>query len=242
MRHAAALGLFALAAADALPRAAPRAPRMRLLAPEAACLEQIRPAAAEDLPRVASLQLAAFAPQPPPPPLLPFLARLFTANQAQLRERMAQQLADEIEARVARGADLIVAAAGRQTIARLAADGTYGEEDAPRLLGAVEVSAWELELPTHALCGGMYLSHLVVDAPSRRQGIGQRLLRAAEERAAARGFDGMYLHVERVNSGAIALYEACGYKSKPDVPPYRSFTQALNLQHRDPVLMYRSLS
>ena len=69
----------------------------------------------------------------------------------------------------------------------------------------------------------------------------QRLLRAAEAEAAQNGYEGIYLHVEMSNSAAMSLYESGGYTKKPDTPPYQGFTRALNLEHRDPVLMYRAL-
>ena len=37
-----------------------------------------------------------------------------------------------------------------------------------------------------------------------------QLLHAAEERAVARGAEGVFLHVERSNIGAVALYAAAG--------------------------------
>ena len=58
------------------------------------------------------------------------------------------------------------------------------------------------------------------------------MLDAAAECALKRGEDTVYLHVEKDNDAAIALYESSGYRRQPETPPYAGFTQALNLQER----------
>jgi len=53
---------------------------------------------------------------------------------------------------------------------------------------------------------------LGVSPDFRRQGIGQRLIRAYEEEAWKRGYEELQLSVYENNAGARALYEACGWK------------------------------
>ena len=61
-------------------------------------------------------------------------------------------------------------------------------------------------LPTHSLAEGLYLCSMAVSAEARRRGIGRELLCAAEERAAAREAECIWLHVEQANTAAIKLY------------------------------------
>ena len=200
-----------------------------------------------EIDEVATLQLDAFMPMPEPPALLPMFASLFVANQERLRAGLRMRLIDEIERRMLRGSSYLVVeaptgAASRGPVGRLAADGTYSEgSGAAPLIGTLEISIHEIELPTHGLCGGVYLSHVVVDEMHRRQGVARQLLAAAEKQVALQGISDIYLHVEAVNLGAIALYENCGYERKPDASPFVGFTRALQLEHRDPVLMHREL-
>ena len=51
----------------------------------------------------------------------------------------------------------------------------------------------------------------------------------------------LYLHVEPKNTPAVRLYESSGYERLPDVPPYASFTRALNLQERAVLYCLRGL-
>ena len=60
--------------------------------------------------------------------------------------------------------------------------------------------------------------------------------------AAASGEEGIWLHVEKDNAAAVSLYETEGFVAKPEVPPYVGFTQALNLAHREPMLLYMDLA
>jgi len=148
--------------------------------------------------------------------------------------------------RVERGASIFVAVAPREQgelgPTSLSSDGQYSELSDVAVLGTVDLSAQEMELPTHALSEGLYLSHMAVASPHRRRGLGVRLLNAAVEQAASQGARGVYLHVERANAGAIRLYEAGGFALQPKTPQHDSFTRALNLVHRDPLLMYRDVS
>lgn len=204
----------------------------------------IRPARYHELEAVAQLQLDAFAPVPPPPTLLPMIALLFEANQRAMRDGMRQRLIIEIERRLARGSDILVAVAPESSdAAALGSIDTGGRYTEPTpLLGTVELSTHEIELPTHALSGGIYLSHLVVEESFRRRGLAQRLLREAEGVAATRHALGIYLHVERDNAAALSLYERGGYERQPESPRFVAFTRALALENRDPVLLYRNVS
>ena len=98
-----------------------------------------------------------------------------------------------------------------------------------------------MQLPTHAIAGGVYLSHMAVAETARRRGIGRELLRAARECAIRRGESEIYLHVEPANSAAISLYESSGYRRQGDMPPYAGFTRALNLQERAVLYMIKDL-
>ena len=98
-----------------------------------------------------------------------------------------------------------------------------------------------MQLPTHAVAGGLYLSHMAVAVSARRRGVGRALLRAARECAVRRREDCIYLHVEPGNAPAVQLYESSGYRLQTDGPPYASFTRALNLQERAVLYCLRDL-
>ena len=203
-----------------------------------------REASTEELEAVARLQLDVFVPFPEAPVLIPMLAGMFEANQRTVRTGMRKRLCEDIMTRVGKGSDILVAAAPADSVDPLPEDplleGTYAETDV-RLLGTVDISVQEMELPTHSLSDGLYLSHMAVDPAFRRRGLGRRLLEGAEAAARARAAEGIYLHVERGNAGARALYERCGYVKMPEAVPYTSFTEALKVQHRDVLLYYRKL-
>ena len=55
------------------------------------------------------------------------------------------------------------------------------------------------------------------------------------------GAEAIYLHVERSNEAALQLYRAEEYNTLPESPVYTSFTSALKLQHREPLLLRKSL-
>ena len=57
-----------------------------------------------------------------------------------------------------------------------------------------------------------YLSDLGVSNLHRRQGIGEKLVRACEQWTRKRGYDKLYLKVEKKNIGAVGLYTSMGYK------------------------------
>ena len=90
----------------------------------------------------------------------------------------------------------------------------------------------EMKLPTHAIAGGLYLSHMAVAVNARRRGIARALLEAASASALRRDESSLWLHVEPANDAAIALYESGGYRKQPDGAPYTGFTTALHLQNR----------
>jgi hypothetical protein len=55
------------------------------------------------------LQLDIFAAPPDPPPQLPFFQGIFEANQRNLRAGMLSRLSDELESRVAKGSEILIA-------------------------------------------------------------------------------------------------------------------------------------
>jgi ribosomal protein S18 acetylase RimI-like enzyme len=187
---------------------------------------QIRVATEDELPEVAALQLEVFAPQTSQPALLPFLAEMYLTNQAEVRRGMQARLSGELRQRLARGSTIFVASLG---------------EHAREIIGGVELSSYEMELPTHGLGEGLYVSTLCVDPEYRKRGIGRALMEAVEAEAAGRGVIGIYLHVESCNEAALGLYERAGYTRQAKTPRFETFTRALNLKHREPLLMFKPL-
>lgn len=59
--------------------------------------------------------------------------------------------------------------------------------------------------------GSMFLNALAVSDKYRGLGVGARLLRWAQERAAAEGFDRLSLHVWQDNENAVKFYKARGF-------------------------------
>lgn len=59
-----------------------------------------------------------------------------------------------------------------------------------------------------------YIATIEVLPQKRRLGIGNELLRLAEQSAQAAGAEEIWLHVDAENAGAISLYEAHGYERK----------------------------
>jgi len=187
---------------------------------------------AADLVRVAQLQLDTFDPEPdaaePAKPSL--LGSLFGGPKPGAgggRAARAGRLAVELEERVSKGSDIWVVV----------------EPDGCSVIGTADLSEQELLLPTHGLDpDSLYLSSMAVDPAARRCGIGKELMLAALDRAADRGAEGVWLHVEKSNVPAIALYESGGFKKQPDSRMNAAFTSALNLQQKEPLLYYKSLA
>lgn len=201
----------------------------------------LRLAEAHELEQVAALQMDIFAPEDDPPAMPALIQGLFEANQRAARAGMRKRLTDELITRVDKGSDIIIAVAEGEGDASMhagdTANGLY-TEPGPPLLGAVDVSCQEMMLPTHAIAGGLYLSHMAVAESARRRGIARALLQAASDSASRRGEDALWLHVEPHNQAAISLYEKGGYKRQPEgLAPFSGFTAALDLQHR--AILYR---
>lgn len=217
---------------------------------------QVRIAGEDELQAVARLMLDVFAPESPAAPaLLPFMTSLLEANQRTARAAAAGRLAAELSQRVAIGSTIFIAAE-----AGVPADGAEGGLP---LLGTVDLSSQEMELPTHGLTGqlahvhtgacprhvrdtprpvpvgSLYMSTLAVDSAHRKRGLGRALLRAAEAEASAQGVEGIYLHVEAANAGALSLYRGAGYSAVQPTPLLTTFTRALHLTHADPILMFK---
>jgi ribosomal protein S18 acetylase RimI-like enzyme len=77
------------------------------------------------------------------------------------------------------------------------------------------------------------LYSLAVLPETRGQGLGERLLRAAEEQALADGCVTMRLEVRPDNAAAIALYERLGYRRFGVLPDYyEDHSEALRLERR----------
>ena len=193
----------------------------------------LRLATAADLPSIAQLQLDTFDPAPEASEApRSMLASLFGSGGggggAATRAARAERLTAELSERISRGSDLWV---------------VEGQELDSPLLGTADLSEQEMLLPTHGLADdGLYLSSMAVDAGTRRCGIGRELLRAAEARAVERGADGLWLHVERTNGAALALYEGSGFRKQAATAQYAGFTAALQLAQKEPLLLYKGLA
>lgn len=62
-----------------------------------------------------------------------------------------------------------------------------------------------------------WINRLAVDASRRRQGIGARLVRAAEDWLGAQGLGILACLIEEGNAVSMAVFEALGYTKRPDV-------------------------
>ncbi|HJU18810.1 MAG TPA: GNAT family acetyltransferase [Stellaceae bacterium] len=60
-----------------------------------------------------------------------------------------------------------------------------------------------------------WVYYMAVDPTRQRQGLGTRLLRAAEAWAAARGVRKLELMIRETNEAVAAFYARCGYRSEP---------------------------
>ena len=68
----------------------------------------------------------------------------------------------------------------------------------------------------------LYVANLAVDPEYQNRGIGRRLLATAAERAQARGYRRLSLHVAASNAPALHLYESAGFAREVTIrPPYR---------------------
>lgn len=111
---------------------------------------------------------------------------------------LARQLGYDPAGTDARLADVL----GRDGHAVLVAD------DGAAVVGWVHVhETREIELPPYASIAG-----LVVAAARRRDGVGSRLLEAAEEWGRSRGMAALRLRSNQVRDGAHAFYLARGYE------------------------------
>lgn len=184
----------------------------------------------EELAAVAKLQLDTFDPAPPPGPSGP-LGMLFGGGGQESAARRAARvarLADELADRVEKGSSIFVAS------------GALGD-DPTALLGAVDLSEQEMQSPFHAITEGLYLSSMVVAMSTRRNGIGRRLLSAAEHDASRRGAECVWLFVEASNTAAVNLYRSCEYIEQADTPRHAAFATALEVRQREPLLLRKSL-
>jgi ribosomal protein S18 acetylase RimI-like enzyme len=62
-----------------------------------------------------------------------------------------------------------------------------------------------------------WVYYMAVDPARQRQGLGTRLLRAAEAWVAARGVRKLELMIRDSNIAVAAFYESCGYRREPVV-------------------------
>jgi len=111
-----------------------------------------------------------------------------------------------------------------------------------KIVGSVECSQHEFDRtilgnsrPKNSL---LYVTEVAVCPEARRCGIGTMLMQGAEEVAALRKIESIYLHVDVTNVAAIAMYEEAGYyKLDKRRPIYAQFTASLLLH--DGALMGR---
>lgn len=136
----------------------------------------VRVATDQELEEVAGLQIDVFAPPEEGPTLLPMLKALYEANQRGVRHSMRQRLTADLRARRAGGSEILIAF---ESSGDGVGEGAQLLSPAQAVLGCVDVSLRELQLPTHAVAGGAYLSHMCVLESSRRRGIARRLLQSA---------------------------------------------------------------
>lgn len=64
----------------------------------------------------------------------------------------------------------------------------------------------------HEVCGEAYIDNIAVDPQFRRLGIGEKLIKTAQQNAFERGCEFISLEVRKSNEAAIALYEKLGYQ------------------------------
>lgn len=78
--------------------------------------------------------------------------------------------------------------------------------------------------------GRAYLSNVCVAAAVRRRGVASGLLTAAEELAAVRGVQHLYVHVVADNAPAKQLYQRLGYQVESEES--EGFARSLNRPRR----------
>lgn len=117
-------------------------------------------------------------------------------------------------------------------------------EDGKKLVGVMEASMSELELPTHSLGTreGIYCTALAVHPQHRRAGIATKLIDTAEAEARLVAASALMLHVDRDNLEAIRFYETCGFSKAKNEPRYRQFAVALALNPDAHVFFTRPVS
>lgn len=96
------------------------------------------------------------------------------------------------------------------------------------ILGTIEVSHNDFKGTAMESVGSsrkLYCCDLAVQPKVRRQGLATKLLRAVEEYAFARGYDELYLHVEKSNAAAEKLYLREGYQVIPSLSWAVEFTE-----------------
>lgn len=112
-----------------------------------------------------------------------------------------------------------------------------------QLLGFVDLSFEELEIPYHSLPStDMYLCALAVVPAARRRGIGRALLEHAEIEARRLNASAIWLHAEKAAKGPLSLYRDEGYIALPPADEYLRFTALLNLNKYTTVLMRKDLT
>jgi len=81
-----------------------------------------------------------------------------------------------------------------------------------------ETAAFAIGHKTHRFVG--HIVTVDVLRPFRRQGVGERLMRAVEERLAAHGARRIRLETAKDNRAAIALFEKLGYRRTGEAANY----------------------
>jgi ribosomal protein S18 acetylase RimI-like enzyme len=84
----------------------------------------------------------------------------------------------------------------------------------PMILRMRPLSAVTGKMPPNAY----YIKAMAVDPAHRRKGIAAQLMTHADELARQAGCTQMVLDVRTMNEGAIAFYEACGYRKTAQTP------------------------
>ncbi len=97
------------------------------------------------------------------------------------------------------------------------------------ILGTIEVSSADFRGTAMESVGSkhkLYCCDLAVQESVRRNGLATKLLRTVEDFARTEGYDELYLHVERGNAAAEALYLREGYQIIPSLSWAVEFTES----------------